>query len=76
MRIIRYKIIDEQLEGREFANGHLFRSKEEARQELCSYHSIDWTGVNDDDTPKDIDTLSLDEILEYGEWSIKEIRTR
>lgn len=65
-----YRILDRQNPGRLFADGAYFHSLNQVRSQLCSYHEIDWTGVNDDDTPKDIDTLTLAEILDYGEWTI------
>ena len=50
-----------------------FDSSEELRLNLCSYHSVDWEGVDDNDNDIDIFTLTLDEICDYGEWDYKEI---
>lgn len=69
-----YKIIDRQIYGREFADGAVFLCKEEIRKQLCDYHSIDYNGVNEDDSEKDIFSLSLQDILEYGEWEIEEVK--
>ena len=50
-----------------------FDSSEELRLNLCSYHSVDWQGVDDDNNDLDIFTLTLDEICDYGESDYKEI---
>lgn len=65
-----YKIADNQIGGRYFADGELFATLEECREQLADYHGVDWSGVNEDDTPKDINTLTLAELLDYGEWEI------
>lgn len=62
-----YKIADNQIGGRYFADGELFASREEAGEQLKDYHSIDWGGE------VAIETLSTDEILEYGEWELEEV---
>lgn len=66
-----YKLIDRQNVGT--FSKLIFSSKEEVREQLASYHSVDWSGVNDDDTPKDINTLSLNDLLEYGDWELVEL---
>lgn len=45
----------------------LFRTKESMRLTLADYHSIDWTEETD------INTLSLDDLLEYGDWTMEEV---
>lgn len=47
--------------------GELFDSKAEIRDILISYHESDWTGG------REIQTLSIDEILEHGQWGLREI---
>tara|TARA_B100000123_G_scaffold161949_1_gene119911 strand:+ start:107 stop:328 length:222 start_codon:yes stop_codon:yes gene_type:complete len=49
----------------------IFNSLEELRLNLCSYHSVDWEGVDNDNNDLDIFTLTLDEICDYGEWDYK-----
>ena len=49
--------------NRLFADGAEFESEEGVRKQLVSYHSID--------CDKDmLNRMSLDEILEFGEWEI------
>jgi len=45
----------------------LYDSKNEIRERLASFHSGDW------DSERDVNTLTLDELLEYGQWEIIEI---
>ena len=59
-----YQIMDRQIEGRLFGDGAKYASKEEVRLQLIDYHSIDWTG----EYP--IENMTLEDILEYGEWEI------
>ena len=59
----KYKIIDKQGVGTH--SDDVFSSKEEVRQHLISYHSVDFTG----ETP--LEDYSLEQILEYGEWEIE-----
>lgn len=61
----KYKLLDKQNVGT--FSSIIFESREKVRQQLASYHSIDWTGE------KDINTLSLDDLLDYGEWELLEI---
>jgi hypothetical protein len=60
-----YQIIDQQQSGM-FEN-ITFKTKEEIRQRLINFHSIDWTGEND------IEDLTLEEICDYGCWEVVEI---
>lgn len=45
----------------------LYDSKTEVREQLISYHSINWNAE------REIATLSLNELLEHGQWELKEI---
>lgn len=67
--MIRYRIIDRQIHGRYFADGALFNTKEDIRQQLISYHLTD---MDNGDTKK-FKKFTLDEVLEFGEWDIEEI---
>ena len=59
----KYKIWDLQNGGYK-SGGAVFDSLEDVRENLISYHSIDWGGEDD------IDDMSLVDMLEYGEWAI------
>lgn len=72
--ITKYRIMDEQIPGRYFADGELFNTKEQVRKQLCDFHGIDWNGETQDGKPLDINTLTLDEILEYGGWKLEEVK--
>ena len=61
----KYKLLDTQNVGT-FRNV-IFDSRDQVRKQLISYHSIDWTGE------KDIESLSLYDLLDYGEWELQEI---
>ena len=67
-----YRIRDLQFDYRYFGGdkGSEFKTKEEIRQQLISYHSIDYIGE------RDIKTFTLAEILDYGEWKIEEVETK
>jgi hypothetical protein len=80
-----YKIIDLQIEGREFANGALFNTKSEVVDQLASYHDIDFSGTDDKDNELDIwdyfkfwkiNTVQkkLDWLLNYGQWELREVK--
>jgi len=45
----------------------IYDSHEQLRLQLIDYHSIDW------DSETDINSLSLDELCNYGDWKYKEI---
>ncbi len=45
----------------------VFDSKNELRKRLASFHSADWS------EEKSIDSLSLDDLLEHGQWELIEI---
>jgi len=61
-----YKIIDKQ-NNCYFANGESLKTKEAVRQRLASFHSVDWS-----DEERDINDLTLDELLDCGTWEIEE----
>jgi hypothetical protein len=80
-----YKIIDLQIEGREFADGELFKTKSEIVEQLSDYHDIDFVGTDDKGNELNIwdyfkfwkiNTIKkqLDYLTQYGEWAIKKIR--
>jgi len=82
---MKYKIRDNIAE---FISGQVFNSKKEILDELAVYHDNDYSGVKDDgkDTPyKDIfeflatlkdDEARLNWLLEYGEWTIEEVKEK
>jgi len=61
---MKYKIID--MQGAYVHIDEEFKTKEEVRQHLINYHSIDW------DDEVDINNLTLKEICDYGDWDIEE----
>ena len=61
-----FKLVDRQ--GMGTFSTLTFKSREEVKEQLISYHSIDWSGEND------INTLSLDELLDYGDWELEVIK--
>jgi hypothetical protein len=79
-----YKIIDLQIPGREFANGVLFKNKEEVVEQLADLHDIDFTGTDDKDNELSIleyfkfwrintTKKQLEYLLQYGEWAIEKV---
>ena len=60
-----YKIKDMQID-RYFADGEIFKTKEEVRQQLISYHSADCNEAS-------LKRMSFNEILEFGEWDVVKI---
>ena len=63
-RVKKYKLIDKQ--GAGCFLKVVFDSKEQIRKQLISFHSADC----DEDSLK---RMSLNELLDFGEWSIKQI---
>jgi len=53
----------------------VFKDLEDLRKQLCDYHSIDWQeGIDEDDKDYiDIHTLSLEDIMDHGNWSYLKI---
>ena len=66
---MKYRIIDLQITGREFADGAVFESREEVLDQLTSFH------CEDAEEPEFIMEMTLEEILDYGGWSLEEIKT-
>lgn len=60
-----YKIIDNENGG--LKRNEIHDTKESVRQSLISFHSIDWTGE------QDIESMSLDFMLDYGNWELVEM---
>ena len=81
---MKYLIRDLQIDGRYYADREEFESEEDVVEVLLSYHSIDFSGVDDDDNELDIyeyleyhniTTIKeqLDWVLEYGFWELEGI---
>ena len=49
-------------------NNAVFKNLEDLREQLCDYHAIDWRGVDKNNNDIDIFTLTLQQIMDYGEW--------
>jgi hypothetical protein len=82
-----YKIIDLQIEGREFADGALFKNKEEIVEQLADYHDIDFTGTDDKYNELSIweyfkfwkintTKKQLEYLLQYGDWKIQKCNSK
>ena len=70
---IKYRIKDmTQCKGARIylAGGEAF-SKDEAREQLIAFHSIDWRSNGND---RDINTISLSEIMDYGQWALEPVK--
>lgn len=63
-----YKIIDRQ--GTGHMESEVFETKEEVRKRLISFHEIDWNWSGE----YDIGDTTLEDVLNYGEWDIEEIK--
>lgn len=59
----KYKVID--MQGTGHMAGEVFDSKDEIRDRLRSFHSIDVEGA---------EKMSLNDLLEIGTWEIEEIK--
>ena len=59
-------------------NNTIYKNLEDLRQELCSYHSIDWQcGIEKTDKDYiDIYSLSLEDIMNHGEWDYEWITNK
>jgi len=57
------------------SNGAVYNDLESLRQDLCCYHSIDWQiGIDENDKDYiDIHSLTLDEIMDHGDWEYEKI---
>lgn len=76
-----YVIEDEQIQGRLFADGAKYKNRKEVVDQLLNYHSIDFSGTDDNDNELDIYEYlkyhniksikeQLEWVLEYGQWTI------
>ena len=66
--MIGYHIEDLQIPGRLFADGEVYESTEAVRQQLVDYHSSDV----DPELLSYLGTMSLGQILAYGDWQLIE----
>ena len=60
---MKYKIIDKQGSG--LKEDAIWNSREEIRQHLIDYHSVD--------SVSDLTNFTLEEICDYGDWNVEEI---
>ena len=65
----KYKLRDLQFAYRYFGggNGEIFNSKKEVQGQLISYHSSD---CNEESLKR----MSFNELLEFGEWELEEVK--
>jgi hypothetical protein len=63
------------IDNQGISNNAVYKDLESLRKQLCDYHSIDWQeGIEEDSEDYiDIYSLSLEEILEHGDWSYQYI---
>ena len=54
-------------------NDVVFDNKEQLRFALCDFHSVDWDCVDENDNEIDVFSLTLDQIMDYGEWGYQVI---
>tara|TARA_R100001015_G_C4451661_1_gene41613 strand:+ start:155 stop:403 length:249 start_codon:yes stop_codon:yes gene_type:complete len=54
-------------------NDVVFDDTEQLRLSLCDFHNVDWDCVDENDNEIDIFSLTLDQIMDYGEWSCQAI---
>lgn len=81
-----YKIIDEQGDNGVSFTHEYFKTTKQIIKRLANYHSIDYTGVKDNDEPYNdiyefLNTLKNDKerlewLLDYGTWRIKRVIRR
>ncbi len=67
--MIGYHIEDLQIPGRLFADGEVYESTEAVRQQLVEYHLSDV----DPELLSYLGTMSLEQILVYGDWQLIEV---
>lgn len=81
---MKYKIKDCQFDCRYFADGEIFDNIEDIAEQLIQYHSIDFSGVDEDDNELEIEEYlqyygiitpeqRLNWVLEYGQWELEEV---
>jgi hypothetical protein len=79
-----YKLLDNQITGREFADGAIFETKEEIVDQLSDFHDIDFCGCDDKDNELSIEDYfkfwkiettqdKLDFLLDHGDWTLEEM---
>lgn len=66
-----YRIRDDQVPERYFADGKIFETMEDIRLQLIDCHSLDYA---DCEPTVPIENFTLQDILEYGQWSIEEVK--
>lgn len=80
-------IVDNQIPGRLFADGAVFKTKSEIVEQLTDFHDIDFTGTDDKDNELSIEEYfkfwkintvkdQLKFLLEHGDWSIEKLSKR
>ena len=57
------------IDGQGVCEDRVYDSHEELRLQLIDYHSVDWEGDG-------INSLTLDEICNYGDWEYKLITNK
>jgi len=66
---MKYQILDNQIHGRLFADGETFDTKDDILDQLIDYHSNDC----DEEDIETLQKMTLEEILDYGDWEIVEL---
>jgi len=79
-----YKIADNEIRGRYFADEAIFNTKQDIIDQLASFHDVDFEGVDDNDNEYEsiyafLDTIKDDEmklnfLLDHGNWSLEEVK--
>jgi len=81
---MKYKVADLQINGRYFNDGHIFDGIEEVADHLIDYHSVDFSGADENDNELEIEEYlkhygiitpeqRLNWVLEYGQWELEEV---
>ena len=63
------------IDNQRVLEGRVYKTLEDLRLQLCDYHSIDWQlGIDKDDKDyTDIYSLTLEDIMDHGDWSYEMI---
>ena len=66
------------IDNQNVLNDRVYENLEDLRLQLCDYHSWDWQiGIDKNDKDYiDIYSLSLEDIMEHGEWTYKMIANK
>tara|TARA_R110002020_G_scaffold53200_1_gene149106 strand:- start:3688 stop:3942 length:255 start_codon:yes stop_codon:yes gene_type:complete len=66
------------IDNQNVLNDRVYENLEDLRLQLCDYHSWDWQiGIDKNDKDYiDIYSLSLEDIMEHGEWDYKMITNK